>query len=186
MRKGLVIVGVILLVIGLLMMVLMWPMIGTTTWDDLPEEPEDGATYKIIGEITGEVSALGITAYEIDDGKGAWVADSDEFDKGDTVIVEFTWDEDKVASAMDSEDPMAVFAALDAKMYKVPTPAGIIGLILLIIGVLLLIVRKGSTNGTRATPHGTATNGATISGALSAATYATAVKDPKPLSILFN
>jgi hypothetical protein len=125
-------------------------MIGTTTWDDLPDEPEDGTTYKIIGEITGEVSALGLTAYEIDDGKGAWLADSDEFDKGDTVIVEFTWDEDKVAAASGSEDPMAVFAALDAKIYKVPTPLGIIGLILLIIGVLLLIV--GAVTGKAAAP----------------------------------
>lgn len=149
MKKGLVIVGVILLVIGLLMMLFMWPLIGTTTWDDLPDEPEDGTTYKIIGEITDEVTVLGITLYEIDDGDGAWYAEDDQFNKGDTVIVEFTYDEDKLADIDDSEDPMAVFDALDAKMYKVPTPLGILGLLLLIVGIILLIV--GAVTG-RAAP----------------------------------
>lgn len=149
MKKGIVIVGVILLVIGLAMMLFMWPFIGTTTWDDLPDEPEDGKTYKIIGEITDEATIAGMTAYVIDDGDGGWIADEDKFNKGDTVIVEFTWDEDKIAAIGDISDITDVFAALDAKMYKVPTPLGIIGLILLIVGVILLIV--GAVTG-RAAP----------------------------------
>ncbi|UCG70703.1 MAG: hypothetical protein JSV09_06725 [Thermoplasmata archaeon] len=149
MKKGIVVVGIILLVIGLLMMLFMWPLIGTTTWDDLPDEPEDGTTYKIIGEITDEASLFGMTVYEIDDGDGGWVTDSDEFNKGDTVIVEFTYDEDKLADIGDVEDPMAIYDAMDAKIYKVPTPLGILGLILLIVGVILLIV--GAVTG-RAAP----------------------------------
>jgi hypothetical protein len=149
MRKGIVVVGVILLVIGLLMMLFMWPLIGTTTWDDLPDEPEDGTTYKVIGEITDEASLPGMTIYEIDDGDGAWVTEGDEFNKGDTVIVEFTYDEDKVAAIDDASDITEVFAALDAKIYKVPTPLGMLGLVLLIVGVLLLIV--GAVTG-RAAP----------------------------------
>jgi hypothetical protein len=141
MKKGLVIVGILLLVIGLLMMLFMWPLIGTKTWKEMQdEEPKDGETYKIIGEITDEATALGITIYEIDDGDGMWFADSDEFNKGDTVLVEYTYDEDKLSDIENMTDPMDMLGALDAKMYKVPTPLGIIGLILLIVGVILLIV----------------------------------------------
>lgn len=152
MKKGIVIVGVILLVIGLVMMLFMWPFIGTKTWEEMKdEEPNDGETYKIKGEITDELTIAGLTMYEIDDGDGAWVADEDAFDKGDAVIVEFTWDEDKATQALidNPEDPMAVYDALDAKIYKTPTPLGIIGLILLIVGIILLIV--GAATG-RAAP----------------------------------
>ncbi len=150
MKKGIVIVGVILLVIGLVMMLFMWPFIGTKTWEEMQDvEPKDGETYKIIGEITDETTAIGITIYEIDDGDGMWFADSDEFNKGDTVIVEYTYDEDKIMDIENITDPMDIFSALDAKMYKVPTPLGILGLILLIVGVILLIV--GAATG-RAAP----------------------------------
>ena len=150
MKKGLVIIGVILLVVGLLMMLFMWPMVGTVTWEELEdEEPEDGKTYKIIGEITDETTTLGITIYEIDDGDGMWFAESDEFDKGDTVIVEYTYDEDKLTALENITDPSEIFSIQEAKMYKVPTFLGILGLILLIVGVILLIV--GAATG-RAAP----------------------------------
>jgi hypothetical protein len=153
MKKGLVIVGIILLVVGLLMMLFMWPLIGTKTWEEMQdEEPKDGETYKIIGEITDEGTFMGITVYEIDDGDGAWFADSDEFNKGDTVIVEYTYDEDKLSDIENMSDPMDMLSALDAKMYKVPTPLGIIGLILLIIGVILLIVGAVTSKAAPAPP----------------------------------
>ena len=38
MKKGLVIIGVILLVVGLLMMLFLWPMIGTIDGDELTEK----------------------------------------------------------------------------------------------------------------------------------------------------
>ena len=153
MKKGIVITGVIVLILGLMMMLFMWPMIGTITWKELEdEEPEDGKTYKIIGEITDEATIAGITVYEIDDGDGGWIAEEDKFDKGDTVIVEFTHDEDKIAAIGDASDITDVLAALDAKLYKVPTLLGIIGLILLIVGVILLIVGAATGRAAPMTP----------------------------------
>jgi uncharacterized membrane protein len=149
MKKGLVIVGVILLVIGLLLMVIGWPLItDAETPEDFVENSlegkyEPGDTVTIKGEVedvmdtpdspTGKAVAL----------KGGEVMGvpvpfpiPEDFDvsKGDTVILEY-----KLSSSGFSE-----VAAM-----KVPTLLGIIGLLLLIVGVILLIV--GAVTG-RAAP----------------------------------
>jgi hypothetical protein len=141
MKKGLFIGGVVLSVIGLLLMLFMWPFIGTITWDELEDtELKDGEAYKIIGEVTNEAPPTGVIIYEIEDGEYILITDEDMFDEGDTVIVEFTYDENKASGFGNDSDRSSMIDALGGKIYKVPTALGMIGLILLIVGVILLIV----------------------------------------------
>lgn len=141
MKKGLFIGGVVLSVIGLLLMLFMWPFIGTITWDELEDtELKNGETYKIIGEVTNEAPPRGVIIYEIEDGEYILIMDEDMFNEGDTVIVEFKYDENKASGFGNVSDRSSMMDALDAKIYKVPTALGMIGLILLIVGVILLIV----------------------------------------------
>ncbi len=150
MKKGLFIGGVVLSVIGLLLMLFMWPFIGTITWDELEDtELKDEETYKIIGEVTNEAPPRGVIIYEIENGEYILITDEDIFDEGDTVIVEFTYDENKGAGIKNESVRTSTLEALDAKIYGVPTPIGLIGLILLIVGIILLIV--GITAGRGAT-----------------------------------
>ena len=143
MRKGLVIVGVILLVIGLLMFLFMWPIVSDAeTPEDFIEksmagEYGSGDTVKVKGEVTEVLDLSDLSGFDdlfipgekfvyLDGGeilgvKFPFPVPSDlDVSKGDTVILEYEENE--------------------IRAQKVPSPAGIIGLILLIIGVLLLIV----------------------------------------------
>lgn len=157
MKKGIVIVGVILLVIGLVMMLFMWPLItDAETPEDFAENSMEGKygsgdTAKIIGKVTDVIdtgdSPTG-KAVTLEGGKIDVMGQEieipfpipEDFDvnEGDTVILEY-----KMTSIAGEVVPTEV------KAMKVPTLLGIIGLILLIVGVILLIV--GAVTG-RAAP----------------------------------
>jgi len=131
MKKGIVIVGVILLVIGLVIMLFMWPMIGTIDWDELEEKMEDGesGTFKVLDEVS-----------------------QDDWDDMDALSKEF-------AKEMGIDGPGTYVTTVELddgvpedlipEWEKVPTMEGILGLVILIVGVILLIV--GAVTG-RAAP----------------------------------
>lgn len=125
MKKGLVIIGVILLIIGLIMMLLLWPMVGTIDDEEATEKIAKGekGTYTVVFEIDdddyegiklikGNKTLDPDGMYDNVDGAGTYVTTMEIKDDG----VEYS------------------------KLQKVPTLGGILGLVLLIIGVLLLVV----------------------------------------------
>ncbi|UCE39443.1 MAG: hypothetical protein JSW00_09540 [Thermoplasmata archaeon] len=139
MKKGLVIIGVILLVIGLLLFLFVWPIVhDAETPEDMVKKGEageykSGDTAKVIGEVTevNENDAASPTGKSVKlDGAPANsifpVPDDLDVSKGDTVVLEYKFGAEGSPSEITA--------------YKVPTPGGIIGLILLIVGIILLIV----------------------------------------------
>ncbi len=122
MKKALVIVGVLLLIVGLLMMLFLWPMMGTISSEELATKVLNGesGTFKVMEEMTQEdwdsmselekevVKAFGV------DGPGNYVYD---------VTLE-----------------NGIPTSLTFKFQKVPTMGGILGLVILIVGVILMIV----------------------------------------------
>jgi hypothetical protein len=132
MRKGLVIIGVILLVVGLLMMLFLWPMVGTIDSEELAEKIAAGesGTFTVMEEMSqddwdsmDEISKAAAEEQGID-GPGTYIY---------TVKLE-----DGMPTEM-SED-----------FTKVPTIGGILGLVLMIVGIILLIV--GFITGKAAAP----------------------------------
>jgi hypothetical protein len=131
MKKGLVIVGVILLIVGLLMFLFMWPMIGTITAEELAEKVVNGesGTFKVMDELKQEdwdsmtpIEQEGWKLLDVD-GPGTYV-----------------W-------TVELENGVATKTS--EKYEKVPTMMGLLGLIILIVGVILMIV--GAATG-RAAP----------------------------------
>jgi len=143
MKKGLVIVGVILLVIGLLMMLFMWPMIGTID--------EDEAAEKVAGAEEGNYQVV----IEVDDDEWETIKllkeNETALQLAETLIgVEGFYD--NVDGPGTYTYRLEINGPLDVKIskpVKVPTIGGILGLILLIVGIILLIV--GAATG-RAAP----------------------------------
>ena len=133
MRKALVIVGVILLIVGLLMMVLLWPMMGTISGDELEEKMANGesGTFTVVDEISqAEWDALGALGQEVMkafgvDGPGTYVATVELTNGVMTNIPEYQ---------------------------KVPTMGGILGIVILIVGVILMIVGAATGRAAPAAP----------------------------------
>jgi hypothetical protein len=140
MKKGVIIIGVIVSIIGFILILFMWPLIGTITWDELDDtDMKDGETYKVQGKVTNKSPPMGVVIYEIEDGEYILITDQDTMNEGDSVIVEFTYDEE-IASGFDNQsDRPSMLDAMDAKVYRVPTPLGLIGLMALILGVIIII-----------------------------------------------
>ena len=133
MKKPFVIIGVILLVVGLVMMLWFWPMIGYVNKDDdlekLAEDLEKGDLVRYVGEVTNVSTFLGISMIELDDGEfGAIVDDADEFAEGDKAMISFEWPGDNATDMP------------DMTVQKVPTMLGLVGLIVLIVGVVLMLL----------------------------------------------
>lgn len=122
MKKGIVIVGVILLVIGLVMMLFMWPMIGTIDWDELEEKMEDGesGTFKVVDEVSQD-------DWDDMDPLSKELAKEMGIDGAGTYV-----------TTVELED--GIPKELTPEWEKVPTMAGILGLVIMIVGIILLIV----------------------------------------------
>ncbi len=150
MKKGIVIVGVILLVIGILLtLVSLLPVLTAKSIGDMKEDfNEDTGEFKsysdgdeiyITGEITEETSSLGVYAYELDNEEFGFSSGEDIGDEGDTVILLC---EVKEMSIMGIS-----VETLEAKaVYKPFNIITILGIILLIVGIIVMIVgaKKGA------------------------------------------
>jgi hypothetical protein len=134
MKKVLVIVGVILLVIGLLLMLFLWPMVGTIEAEDL--EDKDDGTYKVTDEITDDEWDT-IKAAREDPLTGEMMKDLTEgIDGPGTYTATVEIENGVVTKSSDWE--------------KVPTVGGILGLVLLIVGIVIMIL--GFVTGRGAVP----------------------------------
>ena len=122
------ILGIILLIIGLLLMVMLWPMMGTIDGDELVKKQEKGESGKftVMNELT-EDEWKGIQAAR-DDPIGGELAK--EMTKGIDGAGTYVY-----TVKLDNGLPTDISEA-----QKVPTTGGILGLVLLIVGVILMLV----------------------------------------------
>lgn len=169
--------GIVLTVLGLVMMVLLWPMVPsalTNTYSDFENLPDnedmvEGNTYSVMGKVTKERQIGDYTIMIIECSENDYIYfDKEEFKKGDTVLVQFTVeDEDKLdnkynlneESDSDAEEEFKMFEGttreqmdllwdffvtffeelgFESKVITVPKGGGIAGLALMIIGIILI------------------------------------------------
>ncbi len=114
MPMVLTMIGAILLIVGLILMVFMWPFIAGVgvyeDMDDLPKDPEEGQTYTFLGTIdkAHQEGDYTVMVIEFEDGKLGWV-DEGEFNEGDSVLFNVKcedkdeWDEADVGGAPDDD-----------------------------------------------------------------------------------
>jgi uncharacterized membrane protein len=140
MRKGLVIVGVVLLVIGLLLaMVGMLPSLSAVKAEDIEYDDvsgftdyDDGDDVIITGEITEEEQEGGNYIYALDDNVIVY-AEEDIGDEGDTITVQCRVEEIIILEA--TTERMKAY-----RFYPAVNILMIIGIILVIIGIIVIIL----------------------------------------------
>ncbi len=140
MRKGLVIVGVVLLVIGLLLAVVgMLPSLTAVKAEDIEYDDtggfadyDDGDEVIIIGEITNKTIVPGGYEYVLDD--NVQVSSGEDIgDEGDTVTLKCTVEETTILGVtMERMKAKVIYPAVNILM--------IIGIILVIVGIIVIIL----------------------------------------------
>lgn len=130
MRAGILGFGIVVAILGLVLVIFFWPLIGfetseTFSMDDAKEE----SSVKYVGEITDISESAGFYRLELDHGNLAAYTDSEDFEWHDEVFVsiEFgknltNWDENTYL------------------VKKVPTIEGALGSLFLVTGSFFTVV----------------------------------------------
>lgn len=147
MKKGIVIVGVILLVIGILLALMGFlPSLTAKSAKDMADDfdettgefksYDEGDEVIVTGEITAETSSLGVYSYELDNEETVKIMVGEDIgDEGETVTLQC-----EVTELIGQE-------RLEAKAkYQTFNIITILGIILLIVGIIVMIVgaKKGA------------------------------------------
>lgn len=97
MKKGLVISGIVLLIVGLLLMILLWPLVAVPPLYypgpyDGPDKAKKGETYKYTGSVYDAVTKGEYTAMivDFDNGESLPIVEKGIFNKGDRVVMVVT------------------------------------------------------------------------------------------------
>jgi hypothetical protein len=129
MRAGITGFGIVIIVLGMVLVLFFWPLIGfetseTYSMDDAKEE----SSVKYVGEITDISEFAGFYRLELDNGNLAAYTDSENFELDDKVVVsiEFgknltNWDENTYL------------------VKKVPTLEGTLGSFFIVLGSIFTI-----------------------------------------------
>lgn len=131
MRVGMIVTGSVIIVLGILMMLMLWPLTGFETKDSFNiSDVNEGERTTYIGEITAITEFGDWYVLELDEGVVDFYTKEKHFTLNDNVVVviEFggnvsNWDENEYIS-----------------IEKIPTVGGILGLSLLVIGLIITIV----------------------------------------------
>lgn len=130
MKIGYVVIGLVLLVIGIIMVLLLWPMVGFETKDTFEmDEIKGGETVRYVGEITEKTKFGDVYVLELDNGVLEVYTDDEEFNINERVLVIIEYGDD---TANWDENTYSV--------KKVPTIEGLIGLIMGILGIVVLVL----------------------------------------------
>jgi hypothetical protein len=134
MRAGILGLGITIFILGLLMLIFFWPLIGYETQDTFSESDIQGnSTLKYVGEVTDIQEFAGFFQLELDFGTLHAYTDSNDFEINDNVLVTIAygdnttnWDENTYT------------------VEKVPTSLGLTGILFLIIGLVAFGVGAAS------------------------------------------
>jgi hypothetical protein len=129
MQAGLAGSGFALIILGLVSMLLLWPLVGfdsqsTFTMDDVEEEE----TIKYVGEVTDIQESAGFYVLELDNGVLEVYTNKKDFEVNDRVFVTIQFGGN--ASRWDENTYTAE---------KVPTTGGILGGLIFIFGIGLTV-----------------------------------------------
>jgi hypothetical protein len=130
MRAGILGLGTILSILGIILVLLLWPFMGYETQETFEmDDVKEDSTIKYVGEITDIGEFAGIYVLELDHGALEAFTDSGNFDLNDQVVVtiEFggntsNWDENTYT------------------VEKIPTMGGIYGTLFFFIGLVMCLV----------------------------------------------
>jgi hypothetical protein len=130
MRAGLVVSGLVLIIVGILMMLMFWPLIGYETKNTFDiEDAEEGDRIRYVGTITS-ISEYGEwKVIELDYGVLDYYTKDKQFEKNDIVVVGIEFGDN--ASNWDENEYLEI--------ENVPTLGGLLGLLLLIIGFVVMV-----------------------------------------------
>jgi hypothetical protein len=128
MRAGLIVAGTILLILGILLILIFWPVIAYETKDTFDiEEIKGNETVKYVGEITGISQSGEIYVLELDEGVLQAYTRDENFESHDNVVVTIkfgtnatNWDENSYT------------------VDKIPTSFGILGAIISLLGIVVM------------------------------------------------
>ncbi len=128
MRAGILGLGITIFILGLLMLIFFWPIIGYETQNTFSESDiKSNSTLKYIGEVTEVREFAGFFQLELDFGTLYAYTNSNDFEINDNVLVTIVygdnttnWDENRYT------------------VEKVPTSLGLIGILFLIIGLVAM------------------------------------------------
>ena len=130
MRSGIVATGTVLLAIGLILVIFLWPMIAYETKDTFnldDVEPKEKIRY--VGEIT-EISEYGdIFVLELDDGALFVFTKNENLKQNERILVTVEFGE----NTSDWSDN-------SYHVEKLPTQEGVVGVIIFIFGLIIMIV----------------------------------------------
>jgi hypothetical protein len=126
MRAGILGLGVAIFILGLLMLIFFWPLIGFETQDTFSDDDiQSNTTLKYMGEVTDVQEFAGFFQLELDFGTLHAYTNSEDFERSDMVLVTIIYGENTTN--------------WDENTYtveKVPTTLGLLGIVLLIIGLV--------------------------------------------------
>jgi hypothetical protein len=129
MRAGLTITGIVLLTIGILMVLFLWPLIGYETSETFHmEELKGGEKVTYVGEITAITEYGKMFVLELDYGTLVAYTEEEDFKENEMVLVTIKFG-DNVTNWDDN----------DYIVQKIPTVGGSFGLIILIVGLVIMI-----------------------------------------------
>jgi hypothetical protein len=129
MRAGLAGSGFILLILGLILILFLWPLVGFETQDSFSiDEVEGEETVKYVGEVTDVQESAGFYILELDDGVLQVYTSNEDFEVKDRVVVTIkfggnisNWDENTYTTE------------------RVPTTAGVLGGLFFLVGIGLTV-----------------------------------------------
>jgi hypothetical protein len=129
MRVGLTLIGIVFFVIGILMVLFLWPMIGYETSETFRmEDVKGGETVMYVGEITAITEYGEIFVLELDYGALVAYTGEEDFEENEMVLV-----------TIDFGDNVTNWDENDYTVQKIPTIGGSFGLVVLIIGLVVTI-----------------------------------------------
>lgn len=130
MRTGLVVIGVVFFVIGLIMVLFLWPMIGYENKDTFHiKEVEGGETLRYVGEIT-EINESGeYFVLDLDNGVLDAYTKEEGFEPNEKVFVTIEFGENATNWNENSY-----------QVEKIPTLGGTLGMLIVVFSFIIIIV----------------------------------------------
>ncbi|UCE37811.1 MAG: zinc ribbon domain-containing protein [Thermoplasmata archaeon] len=129
MRAGFVVMGLVILIIGIFMVLMLWPLIAYETKDSFEiSDVKEEKTIRYVGEITAITQTGDIYILELDNGEILVYTKDDTFDKDDNVLI--TIEFGKNATNWDENSYL---------VEKIPTLGGSFGVLFIVLGLVVMI-----------------------------------------------
>lgn len=128
MRIGLVVTGIVFLVIGILMVLFFWPMVGYETKETFRmKEVKAGDVIRYVGEITDITEFGDINVLELDNGVLEVYTEEEDFHENEKVLVTIEFGENTTNWGENTY-----------RVQKIPTLEGSFGAVIFLFGLVVM------------------------------------------------